>query len=697
MLNSANPDIQDQLAGTQQSETILSSISDAFFALDQAWNFTYANSFLEPILGRKSSELLGKNIWLEFPELVSTQTHKQYHTAVKVHTSVEFEEYYPRINKWLLVRVYPSKDGISVYMTDITARRLSEESLRKQEELYRFFTENSDDLISLLDQNGKFEYVSPTSIRLLGYIPSELVGKTIESLAHPDDIHLIHEGLAALTTPPFVSTATFRMQKKDKSYVWLETIHRIYRRGHEGEILQIVANSRDITERKHSEDAIHHMAFHDALTRLPNRLLLQDRLDAALVASQKTGSLVALMFIDLDRFKVVNDTLGHQMGDRILQDVSGRLIECAGPENTVARFGGDEFLVMAPNLPDIEAVTALARCLLDALQPASLLDGHEIHLSASIGIAVYPSDGETSEVLMKNADNAVYQAKESGRNNFQLFTPTMHLKASARMLLENGLRKTLERNELQLYYQPIIRLEDEKTVIAEALLRWHHPVKGVILPGEFIPLAEETGIITQIGEWILHTAALQIKTWKDEGITPPIISVNISPRQFKDASFLDSLHHIVKQYDIHPEDFQLEITESVAMDNVDESIPKLRALKDAGFRIAIDDFGSGYSSLNYLKQLPLDCLKIDKSFTDESNSTSNDETIVQAIISLGHTLGLSVCAEGIESKSQYGFFKSHNCDLVQGFYIAKPQPVTVFTKNLVEKNFQVPANTPGIK
>ena len=329
----------------------------------------------------------------------------------------------------------------------------------------------------------------------------------------------------------------------------------------------------------------------------------------------------------------------------------------------------------------------MANKILESLstQPYTLSTKQELHVGASIGISFYPQDGDTPEILLKNADNALYQAKDAGRNTYKTYTTGMHLQASARMLLENGLRKAVDKNELVLYYQPILSMSTEKIMSAEALLRWDHPIKGIILPSEFIPLAEETGLISRVGEWVIRSVFQQVRQWKDEDIKHPVISLNISPRQFDADHFADFVISCAQEYNISSNCIQLEITESLAMGNIADSIPKLRALKSAGFRIAIDDFGSGYSSLSYLKELPLDVLKIDRSFTKENTPKSRDETIVQAIIALGHSLSLEVCAEGIETSGQYDFFKNHNCDTVQGFFVAKPKPVSLFMESSNER------------
>ncbi|MBU6389323.1 EAL domain-containing protein [Patescibacteria group bacterium] len=538
-------------------------------------------------------------------------------------------------------------------------------------------------------------YVGEAAERILGHrIDAWYNRRFWPEVIHPADRPALLEALKRLKNEEVV-VEEFRWQKPDGSWLWLESrivpiVNARHRpvgfRGISTDLSQRFSSYAEMSmERFKGEgnsDLLLHMAFHDSLTGLPNRILLQDRLDVSLHHAKRKMETVAVLFLDLDRFKNVNDTLGHQAGDLILKEVAKRLIAYVREEDTVARFGGDEFVIVLSDIAELGEVEELAKKILKILAPALLINGEEVHVNASIGIATFPNDGETSDTLLKNADNALYQAKEAGRNNYKVYTPAMHLKASAKMLVENGLRKAIEHGELRLCYQPIVSLKDGRIISLEALLRWEHPLNGIIMPEEFIPLAEETGIIVQIGEWVIETAVAQAVAWRKAGFELPVISVNISPRQFSNEHFLEFLTHSLKERRVNPAIFQLELTESVAMENIAESITRLRFLKDRGFRVAIDDFGSGYSSLSYLKQLPLDFLKIDKSFTQESTGDARDETIAQAIIALGHTLHLEVCAEGIETCSEYEFFKANGCDAVQGFYICRPQPAEEIGRKL---------------
>jgi len=427
-------------------------------------------------------------------------------------------------------------------------------------------------------------------------------------------------------------------------------------------------------ERKRSEQYINQLAYYDNLTTLPNRMLLQDRLRVALARARRNRLVLAVIFVDLDQFKMINDTLGHVVGDRVLQEVAERLKACVRDTDTVARPGGDEFTVLLPEVTQEKDVIMVAERILAALLPPFIISEHELYISASIGISRYPLDGEDAEALLKNADTAMYRAKEQGRNNYQFYSPAMNIKASERLALGNGLRRALERDELRLYFQPQISASTGEIVGVEALIRWQHPEWGLVSPAQFIPLAEETGLIVPIGEWVLRVACQHARSWQREGLAPLRVAVNVSYRQFDQNGLEETVMRVLHETGLDARCLELELTESDLMHNKESVISTLRFLRNQGVGITIDDFGSGYSSFKYLKYFPIDTLKIDQSLIRDVGSEPDDAAIVTAIIAMAHILRLKVVGEGVETLDQYTFLHDHGCDVIQGYYFSHPVP-----------------------
>lgn len=425
-------------------------------------------------------------------------------------------------------------------------------------------------------------------------------------------------------------------------------------------------------DRQEAQATLLRQTHFDPLTNLPNRALFVDRLTLALAHAARERKMLAVAFVDLDRFKTIIDTLGHGIGDQILRQVADRLAACLPKDGTLARLGGDEFVVLLPQIDRADKAVQLAHKLLEALQPSFQFKAHELHITSSIGISLYPYDGEEADTLLKNADTALYRAKEQGRNNYQLYTPAMNARAFERLAMENSLRKALERQEFQLYYQPQVDAHTGDIVGIESLIRWQHPDLGVVYPSEFIGLAEETGLIVPLGAWVLRTACAQNKVWQDAGLPPATIAVNLSARQFQDRLLVENIVKVLEETGLDPRWLELEITESVAMQNADYSNVVLRELKQRGIQISVDDFGTGYSSLSYLKKFPIDTLKIDQSFVRDLSINPNDAAIANAIIVLAHSLHLSVIAEGVETQAQARFLEEHGCDRWQGYLFSHP-------------------------
>ena len=452
------------------------------------------------------------------------------------------------------------------------------------------------------------------------------------------------------------------------------------------ELAQTNARLRaEIGERELAEDRVRHLALHDALTGLPNRRLLEERLDEAIAAARLHTGTASVMFIDLDRFKTINDSLGHAVGDRLLQAVSERLSECLRPIDTVSRVGGDEFVLVLPQLDSVEAASQVAARILDSLSVPYTIDGTLLRVTPSIGISMYPADGTTARELIGNADSAMYQAKATGRRTIQFYRAPDIPHGEHRFMLESDLHGALERGELQLYYQPRVDLRTEAVTGCEALLRWLHPMRGLVSPADFIPVAEDTGMIAPIGQWVVREICAQNRRWRDAGLRAIPISINLSARQFRDDGGLESIPAILHQNGLEPAMLEVEITESVLMHHREQTVAILTGLSEIGVSISIDDFGTGYSNLAHLKRFPLDVLKIDQTFVRDATHSSDDAAIVQAIIGLAHTLGLRVVAEGVETAEQRAFLKRAGCDEAQGFLFARPMPAAGIERLLAHK------------
>ena len=446
---------------------------------------------------------------------------------------------------------------------------------------------------------------------------------------------------------------------------------------------------RYAVERKGMEDAaratavqIAHTAKHDDLTGLPNRALLKDRLDFAMALAARHKTKLALLFLDLDGFKHVNDSLGHSTGDKLLKSVAGRLLNCVRSADTVSRQGGDEFVVLLTDLAQTDGAAISARKILEAVAKVHSIDDHDLHITASGGISVYPDDGDDAETLIKNADMAMYQAKEMGRQTYRFFKPAMNERAVKRQSIEADLRSALERRQLELHYQPKVDLLSGLTSGAEALLRWHHPTQGLIPPAQFIPVAEDSLLILPIGEWVLGEACRQSQRWIAEGLAFGAIAVNVSAVQFREPDFAQRVFAILAEAGLDPTRLELELTESVLMTGSDTAASTLQALRSKGVQVALDDFGTGYSSLSYLQRFPVDCLKIDQSFIRLIGAVGTESTLVTAIINMAHTLGLRVVAEGVETSEELQFIKDRGCDEGQGFYFSRALTATDFAKHL---------------
>jgi diguanylate cyclase (GGDEF)-like protein/PAS domain S-box-containing protein len=532
--------------------------------------------------------------------------------------------------------------------------------------------EHSSSMVIVTDTNGLIEYCNPAFCAVTGYDKSEVLGKKTSILRSGYCPQETYRDLWQRIGSGQPWHGEFIDRKKDGEAYWcLEYIAPI--KDEAGAIINYVAISHDISELKHSQETIRRLAFYDPLTALPNRTLFNERIGQTLLRAKRNNSLFALMYVDLDRFKNINDTLGHFVGDKLLILAGQRLRKQLREEDVVARLGGDEFAIVLSDIQHIESIANVAESISSAMNQPFKVDGFELFATASIGISVYPMDHCEIDQLTRMADTALYSAKDKGRNKFEFYSELSNQLSVERLTLEMDLRYAAQRGELMVYYQPKFDLAHERIVGLEALLRWNHPRYHFIPPVQFIPVAEETGLIIQLGEWVLREVCQQINAWAKMGIHWPV-AINLSARQLREAKLFDNLDNILAETGVDPRQLEFEITESMIMGNPEKALSILHSLKARGISLSIDDFGTGYSSLSYLKRFPVDTLKIDMSFVHDITTDKDSASIVKAVISLAHSLGLKVIAEGVESREQADYLRTKECDEVQGYYYGTPLP-----------------------
>lgn len=545
--------------------------------------------------------------------------------------------------------------------------------------------ERSGEAIMITDADNNIVATNGAFHKLTGYALEEVRGKNPRVLASDKTGEQTYQRMQdELTRIGFWQGELWDRSKDGHVYPKWSSITAV--RNEQNEVINYIFSFSDITEYKAAQDRIRYLAHHDPLTDLPNRFTLIERLEQAISSARRNIEKVAVMFIDLDHFKNINDTLGHDIGDKLLVQVAQRLQSCVRNSDIVARLGGDEFVVAMAEIEDVETVFHVVDKILHNLGLPYALDGHDLRSSPSIGVAFFPEDGDSVEEVMKNADVAMYHAKSRGRNNYQFFEDAMNAASLERMELENDLRMAVEREEFLLHYQPQVNVATGQVVGVEALVRWRHPTKGLISPVTFIPIAEEAGLIQPLGEWVMRTACRQLRLWSEQGMTEMQMCVNLSARQFHRTYLPRMVASIVVKEDIDPALLELEITESVAMGNPQETVDTMQMLRGIGVKLAIDDFGTGYSSLSYLKQFPINRLKLDRSFVKDIETDPNDAAICAATIALAHNLGLDVVAEGVETEKQHDYLKLLNCDKIQGYYFCRPMPAAEVQAYIAERN-----------
>ncbi len=558
--------------------------------------------------------------------------------------------------------------------------------LKNSEQKYRIIFDNLQDVYLEMNLDGKVTEISPSISHISQYSREDIINKNIEQVF--PSLQDRERLLTQLRTEIKIFDYELHLRDKDETLVPC-SLNASYQMGTYREEDKICATLRDVTDRKLAEARIQHLAFYDSLTGLPNRRLLLDRLEQNISRAHRSCHFGAMLFLDLDRFKNINDSLGHPIGDSLLQEVAKRLLHDLRAEDTVSRLGGDEFVMLLSDLgEDPTNAAAMAQQKAENIKihlaKKYIIDGHELHVTPSIGVAMFPSgnqDQETGDDILRYADTAMYRAKDDGRDTIRFFLPSMQAAADSRLAVEKELRYALERNELSLFFQPQVDGKGE-ILGAETLARWKHPEKGFISPATFIPIAEATGLILPIGEWVLQTACEHLKAWSDRGIPVKHLAVNVSPRQFRQPNFVAQVETILEQTGADPTQLGLELTEGMVIDNISDTIEKMEALKKLGIELSIDDFGTGYSSLAYLKKMPLDILKIDQSFVRDIETDVNDAAIVDTIISMATHLDLKVIAEGVETRFELEFLEGKGCPLYQGYYFSKPLPSDQFIKLL---------------
>jgi len=668
--------IEKEITASQKKlSSILENMQDVYYRTDRGGLLTMISPSGLAVLGYEIDDVLGTplaNLYLNPEarnELLQTLNdndgrahnftaalrHKDGHT---IWMSANAQYYYDDQGKVLGV------EGVS---RDVTQQYIDSLQMRKMSSAL----EQTADMVLITNREGIIEYVNPMFKKTTGYSKDKLIGKKTNVLKSGRQDNAFYKNLWQTILKGEVFTEVLINKKQDGSIFYQdETITPLKNEG--GEITHFIATGRDITPRMENEKHLQYIAHHDALTNLPNRVLFMDRIKRSLTHAKRNSGHAAVLFFDLDRFKNINDTLGHIIGDKLLIEIADRLKNAIREDDSIARLGGDEFAVLVYNTSSESDIAQIAQKILDCLEESAIIDGHSLYTTASIGISLFPDDGEDADTLLKNADIAMYRAKDLGKNNYQFYSKDMSARAVQRLTMENSLRMALKKNEFVLYYQPQVNAQNHTITGAEALIRWQHPELGLVPPIDFIPLLEETGLIVDVGDWVLKTACQQLQNWRQAGHTDLTLSINVSGRQFHGQTFYNRIVELTEKYNVPAEKIELEITENILMDKQKKTIENINKLDNYGFRMAIDDFGTGYSSLSYLQRFRIDTLKIDRSFIKDIEINPDDAAITSAIIAMAHSLKLNIVAEGVETREQLHFLQQQNCQLIQGYFFSRP-------------------------
>ncbi len=648
-------------------QNILENNADALLALDSHGEVIFANPAAEQLFGFSSTDLIGEVVG--FP-LIDGES-QEIDIFDRKRGGIRTGEMRLAATEW------GGREAFVASIRDITVRKESENSLKLSAKVI----DRASDGVMVTDVSGNILMVNPAFTRITGFREDDVIGKK-PSVLHSDkhDDHFYKELWRNLLASGQWQGEIWNRRKNGEAFLQRTTITAIHDTS--GAVVRYASLFSDITEQRENEQMIAYQAYHDALTGLPNRLLFLDRVKSSLSRIRREGKKLCIMFIDLDNFKRVNDSFGHNVGDMLLQGVAIRLISCLREGDTVSRHSGDEFTVLLEHIEEEEDAVKAASNVITALSESYLFKGEDLNSSVSVGLAIAPNDGEDPETLIKHADMAMYQAKERGKNQFQLFDHGMNERVTKRISFENQLKRAIERQEFTVYYQPKVSLSSNTISSAEALVRWTPPGGTVISPAEFIPIAEETGLIVPLGEWVLSRACEQMLRWHNNGHDSLVISVNLSARQLDQRNLPEIIQSTLLETGLPPDSLCMEMTESALTQNIDVTTENMLALKNMGIKISLDDFGTGYSSLSFLRRFPLDEIKIDQSFVRKLPSDPHDSAIAATIVSLAHYLNLRVVAEGVERDEQLEFFRSTGCHEVQGYLFSRPLPSNDFEKLL---------------
>jgi diguanylate cyclase (GGDEF)-like protein/PAS domain S-box-containing protein len=668
--------------GEQEITSMYEHNPDPLYKLDLEGRVMDTNPACKEVLGYEKDDVKGRSIYDVIVPVDLEKAKDHFMKAVKgIPQKYEVSVYHKagHIVDLNVTNVPIFVDGKVVGIfgiaKDITSSRLAEKERMLSAKKYQELIESIDAIV-WEGNPDTFEYlfVSPQSIEILGYTPEQLMGdpQFWQSRVHPEDrdwmLNFCREEIDAGRS----HEVEYRMIAADGRIVWLKDYVTVIQE--DGKVTGCRGIMHDVTARRLAEERLQHIAYYDVLTNLPNRTLFEDRLTLEMARARRQSQTLAVLLLDLDRFKYINDTLGHAVGDQLIKAVAKRLTSSVREGDTVSRIGGDEFTLILPDLRSPQDAVQVARNILQQLAAPFTLEQNELFATASIGISFFPDDGTDMSTLMKNAESAMYRAKERGRNNYQLYTTSMNEDAAQKLSLESYLRKALGLDEFVLFYQPQVNVETGEIYGVEALLRWKHPTLGMVSPASFIPLAEETGLIVPIGEWVLRTACEQIKRWHAKGLPSLSVAVNLSARQFQQDDLMDMIKRVLDETGLDPKYLELEITESVTMHNVERTIVILNEMKRLGIHISLDDFGTGYSSLSYLKHFPIHTLKIDKSFVRDITTDADDAAIATSVIALAHSLNLQVVAEGVETEEHVRYLAERGCYAMQGYHFSRPLP-----------------------
>jgi diguanylate cyclase (GGDEF)-like protein/PAS domain S-box-containing protein len=652
----------------QQLQVMLESIGDAFFAVDRDWRITFANRKAGHFVNVDAALAIGKNLLEVAPDLNDSPLLGYYRHAMETGEACSFESFWEPSGVWVEVHAYPSEDGLSVYFHDITFKYQAEQALKKSEQRFRNLFQQAADSIIIADRNLFIVAANGRACSNFGYTEEEFLRLRVPDI---DSGHTYSPDLADALADGQTRLLRINKRRKDAS-VFPADVHisRFEDNGHE--FFQAII--RDVTEREETQNRLRELATHDTLTGLPNRALLGDRVQR-LFDTCPPDATVATMFLDLDRFKEVNDSFGHEFGDILLCEVAARLRRVIRPGDAIARLGGDEFVIAAHCANGKNAAARIGEKLLDVLTTPIHIAGQDVIIGASIGISLFPTDGRTKEHLFQAADTAMYRAKAAGRNRYRFFEPEMAVATRERMALETSLRPALARGEFELHYQPRIDLRSMAMVGMEALIRWNHPQRGLVSPAQFIPIAEETGLIAPIGRWVLHEACMQTRRLMTEFDREICVSVNVSARQLAHSTFVDEVRQTLAESGMPPHCLELELTESALIADIERTALMLQELHGLGVKLAVDDFGTGYSGLTYLRRFPIDVLKLDRSFMVGDDERISAFDFIKAFVDMAHALNLAVVAEGVETLDVVEFLRSAACDQAQGYHFARPLPL----------------------